>query len=129
MCPAYSAIFYGNEGASIDLSVTLAIHNADLNEAIIIQSVEYYDTDGTFVRDYVDEPVEIASLATTGFRVRDTDLDTGWGGNFIVQWVAEQPVYEPIIEAIMISTRGNQGISFISPGRVITQASEATDGN
>lgn len=119
--PAYSEVFLGRENVSMELAVTLAIHNTDLDAPIIIQSVRYYDTDGNVVRDYIDEPVEVSSLATTGFLVEHRDTTGGWGANFIVEWVAEEPVYEPIIEAIMVSTRGTQGISMISLGRAISQ--------
>lgn len=122
--PAYSEVFYGREGVNFELAVTLAIHNTDLDAPIIIQSVRYYDTDGNVVRDYINEPVEVSPLATTGFLVEDSDQSGGWGANFIVEWVAEEPVYEPIIEAIMVSTRGTQGISMISPGRVISQRND-----
>lgn len=125
--PAYSSIFYGNATQTMDLGVTLAIHNTDTDSPIIIQSVTYHDTNGELVREYIDSPVEVPPLATTGFVVEDNDRSGGWGANFIVIWGAEQPVYEPIIEAIMVSTRGNQGISFISPGRVVSQTAEGSN--
>lgn len=130
--PAYSEVFYGRDNLSMELAVTLAIHNTDLNSPIIIRSVRYYDTDGNIVRDYISDPIQIDPLATTGFLVEDSDSSGGWGANFVVEWVAEDPVYEPVIEAIMISTRGTQGISMISPGRVISQArpdEDTTDGS
>ena len=105
----------------MELAVTLAVHNADLDAPIIIQAVRYYDTDGNMVRNYVEEPVSVPPLATTGFLVEDSDKSGGWGANFIVEWGAEEPVYEPVIEAIMVSTRGTQGISMIGLGRVISQ--------
>lgn len=119
--PAYSEVFYGQEGLNMELAVTLAIHNTDLDASIIIRAVRYYDTNGHLVRDYIDQPVEVAPLATTGFLVDDRDMSGGWGANFIVEWVAEEPVYEPIVEAIMIGARDTQGISMISPGRVISE--------
>ncbi len=119
--PAYSEIFYGREGISIGLAATLAIHNTDFDTPIIIRSVRYYDTDGNLVRDYIEQPVEVKPLATTGFLVEDSDITAGWGANFIVDWVAEEPVYEPVIEAVMVSARGTQGISLTSLGRVISE--------
>lgn len=119
--PAYSEVFFGSQQHNLDLAVTLAIHNTDLDDPIIIQSVRYYDTDGLMVRDFINEPIEVSPLATTGFLVADSDTSGGWGANFIVEWVAEKPVYEPVIEAIMINTQGAQGISMISTGRVISQ--------
>lgn len=119
--PAYSQIFYGQASRTMDLGVTLAIHNTDLNAPIIIRSVRYYNTDGLLVRSYINDPMSISPLATTGFLVEEGDVQGGWGANFIVEWIAEQPVYEPVIEAIMISTSGSQGISLLSTGRVISQ--------
>ncbi len=47
------------------------------------------------------------------------DRRGGSGAKFIVEWVAQTSVSEPIVEAIMISTAFQQGISFVSPGKVI----------
>ena len=117
--PAYSEVLLGFEQTH-ELAVTLAIHNTDLDSPIIIQSVRYYDTNGDLVRSYVTDPIEVSSLATTGFLVESEDTSGGWGSNFIVEWVAEEPVSEPIVEAVMVSRR-SRGISMISLGRVISQ--------
>lgn len=119
--PAYSEIFNHDDDRTVQLTVTLAIHNSDLDAPIIIQSVRYYDTEGQLVRNYIEEPVEVSPLATVGFVVDEDDTSGGWGANFVVEWGAEQPVYEPVIEAVMISTHGSIGISMISQGRVISQ--------
>lgn len=119
--PAYSEVLLGSRGLTHDLMVTLAVHNTDLDAPIIIQSVRYHDTNGDLVRQYVTDPIEVSSLATTGFLVEDRDTIGGWGSNFIVEWVAEEPVSEPIVEAVMVSTSGTQGLSMISLGRVISQ--------
>lgn len=119
--PAYSQIFHGTTRDSLDLAVTLTVHNTDLENAIILQSVRYYDTDGMLVREYVDAPMEVSSLATIGFFVPENDLSGGWGANFIVEWVAETPVHEPVVEAVMVSTRSTLGVSMISEGRILSQ--------
>ncbi len=119
--PAYSQVFFGTGNRTVDLGITLAIHNTDLDSPIILQSVRYHNTDGELVRSYVSESVEVPALATTGFLVQTQDVSGGWGSNFIVEWAAEEPVSEPIVEAIMISSGSGQGVSFISLGRVISQ--------
>jgi hypothetical protein len=119
--PAYSEIFLGTGNQTIELAVTLTIHNTDLDMPIIVQSVRYYDTDGQLVTDYVEEPLEVGPMATVGYVVPSNDRRGGWGANFIVEWGAEQPVHEPIVEAVMINTRSTQGISMISPGRILSQ--------
>ncbi|MBU0767603.1 MAG: DUF3124 domain-containing protein [Proteobacteria bacterium] len=41
----------------------------------------------------------------------------GPGAKFIVRWQSDHEVNQPIIRGIMLSTRAQQGISFICPGR------------
>ena len=88
--------------------------------------MRYYDTNGDLIRNYVTDPIEVSPLATTGFFVEAEDTSGGWGANFIVEWVAEQPTSEPIVEAVMASRSGSRGISMISIGRVISQTDAET---
>ena len=105
----------------MNLSATLSIRNTDLTHSIIITSVQYYDTDGQLVRKDVESPVELKPLASTDFFIAADDTSGGSGANFIVEWVAEKKVYEPVIEAVMIGTSSQQGISFVSPAKVLKQ--------
>ena len=118
--PAYSEVFYNNRN-TLDVTITLTIHNTDLEHPIIIKSVRYYDTNGNLVHRYIDQPLQLAPMATNSIVIAGDDKPGGVGANFIVEWVAETGVYEPVVEAIMVNTSGQQGISFMSPGRVISQ--------
>jgi hypothetical protein len=120
--PIYSHIYYYNSQDHVmNLSATLSIRNTDLRHAIILTAVRYYDTNGQLVRQEIETPVELPPLASTDFFVAVDDVSGGAGANYIVEWAAENRVYEPVIEAVMISTTSSQGISFISPGKVIQQ--------
>jgi len=118
--PAYSEVFYSDRN-TLNLTITLAIHNTDLEHPIIIKSVRYYDTNGNLVEEYIDQPRQLDPIATASIVLAGDDTRGGVGANFIVEWVAETGVYEPVVEAIMINTSGQQGISLLSPGRVISQ--------
>jgi len=64
-------------------------------------------------------------MATKDYVVEEDDKSGGAGAGFIVEWQAANSVFEPIVEAVMISTKSSQGISFISAGRVLeTRSSE-----
>lgn len=119
--PAYSEVVHHNEDRTLDLTITLTIHNTDLEYPIFVKSVRYYDTDGNLVQTYFNQPLELAPMATTSVVVGSSDKRGGVGANFIVEWVAETGVYEPVVEAIMLNTSGQQGISILSPGRVVSQ--------
>ena len=47
------------------------------------------------------------------------DTSGGLGANFIVEWVAQTEVSEPVVEAVLISSEFHQGISWIVSGKVI----------
>lgn len=121
--PVYSHIYFENKKNYLDLTATLSIRNTDLNNSLILTAVRYYDTNGRLVREYLKEPSELTALASVAFVVERTDSAGGSGANFIVEWVADKQVSEPVVEAVMISAESAQGISFISQGRVIKSRS------
>ncbi|MBD2094243.1 DUF3124 domain-containing protein [Trichocoleus sp. FACHB-591] len=120
--PIYSHIYHHNsQDRVMNLSATLSVRNTDSSDPIILTSVKYYDTDGQLMRQDIERPVALKPLASTSFFVAADDTSGGSGANFVVEWVAEKTVSEPVIEAVMINTSGGQGISFISPGKVVEQ--------
>ena len=121
--PIYSEIYFFDKSRTLQLAATLSVRNTDLQHPIIINSVKYYDSDGNLVREHLENPLQLAPLASTDFIVNQNDRTGGSGANFLVEWVAETEVYEPIVEALMVSTSSQQGISFVSQGRVIESKS------
>ena len=123
--PIYSEIYYFDKSRTIQLAATLSVRNTDPQHPIIITSVKYYDSEGNLVREHLENTLQLAPLASTDFIVNQNDHTGGSGANFLIEWVAETEVYEPIVEALMVSTSSQQGISFISQGRVIESKSTA----
>jgi len=117
--PTYSHIYTRDKNRIINLAVTLSIRNTDARSPIIVTSAKYYDTSGAVVRDYIPRPVRLGPMASTDFVVADGDTSGGSGANFIVEWSSAAEVSDPVVEAVMISTAQQQGISFVSMGRVI----------
>ncbi|MGK7915370.1 MAG: DUF3124 domain-containing protein [Prochloraceae cyanobacterium] len=125
--PVYSHIYYLNQQNAYYLAANLSIRNTDLTNSIIITSIKYYDTNGQLVREYSGLPLKLAPLASTDFFIEQRDPSGGVGANFLVEWIAEEKVSEPIVEAVMIGTAGTQGISFVSPGKVIQTKTPTVD--
>jgi Protein of unknown function (DUF3124) len=118
--PVYSHIYHGDKQEQFPLSVTLSIRNTSLTDIIVIRSVRYYNSGGKLVKEHTEGNLQLSPLATTEFFIPQQDSSGGSGANFIIEWVAEKKtVTEPIIEAVMISTRLQQGISFVTLGHVI----------
>ena len=81
---------------------------------------DYFDSNGKLLKNYVDKPLNIKKLASVRYIIKSKDKSGGSGAKFIVKWESKKPVNQPLIEAIMISTRSGQGISFVSKGQAIT---------
>jgi hypothetical protein len=124
--PVYSHIYIRDQSRTINLTATLSIRNTDLQNPIRITSARYYGTNGALVREYVKEPLRLAPMASTDFVVAEEDTSGGSGANFIVEWGAGVEVTEPVVEAVMIGTASQQGISFISAGRVLKEQTPRT---
>lgn len=120
--PAYSHVYHGN-GEAYLLTVTLSVRNTSLQHDIVLESVRYFNTKGVEVKAYLDGPVRLPPLGTTEVVVERDDAAGGSGANFLVRWYANRPVTKPIIEAIMIDTKGQQGISFVRRGEAIGEVS------
>jgi len=118
--PAYSHIYH-DDGEPYLLTITRSVRIPSLDHEIVVKSVRYFDTKGKQVKSYLTKPVRLPALATTEFLVERDDATGGSGANFLVEWVAEEEVTEPIIEAVMIDTKGQQGISFARSGRSVRE--------
>lgn len=118
--PAYSHIYTGNREQPVLLTVTLSIRNIDANHPITISVVDYYESQGKFLRKFLEKPVTLAPFASTRYIIPQKDKTGGSGANFVVEWRAERPVNQPMIESVMIGAEAN-GISFTSRGQIITK--------
>ncbi len=117
--PAYSHVLTADAANPLNLATTLFVRNADPTRSIIVTRVEYFDSGGKSLGSRLKSPLKLAPLASVDFFVRESDESGGASPSFLVDWVATEAVAVPVVESIMISTTGSQGISFSCPGRVI----------
>ena len=117
--PAYSAIRAGGGKTRIDLATTLGIHNTAEDKVLVIERIDYFDTNGRLVQTYLAQPVAVKPLGTIEIFVPRDDTRGGTGANFLVGWAAAGPIAEPVVETVMIGTVGNTSYSFVSQGRAV----------
>lgn len=79
----------------------------------------YFDTDGKLLEERAPKPIQLAPLQTVSLVVELADTRGGAGANFIVEWVAEAGVRQPVVEAIMVNVSLSNAFAFTSPGRVV----------
>ena len=113
--PVYSHIYYQN-GAPYTLETTLSIRNVDPDQKLYLNTVDYFDTTGKLVKQYLDRTIKLDPLQTIEFLVERRDTSGGSGANFLVEWMADSEVDQPLVEAVMVGAAGTQGICFSRKG-------------
>jgi hypothetical protein len=125
--PSYSHINIGHSGAAFPLAVTLAVRNTDAESAIVLYSVDYFDTAGTRVRKCLDRPVRLPAMATYEVFVGEDDVTGGVGASFRMTWTADASVSEPLVEAVHTGTGSGQGVSFVTRGVAVVSGVDVQD--
>jgi hypothetical protein len=110
--PVYPQIYEISEKRKIDLAATVSIRNTDISNTIYLGKIDYYNTEGKLIRKYIDKPVYIKPLETIEIIIKSTDNEGGTGANFIFEWLGNEKASKPLFEAVMLTTSGQQGISF-----------------
>lgn len=72
------------------------------------------------VKNFISGDHQLKPFATAISTIPKQD-QSGTGANFLVEWTADQPVSEPLIESVMKDLSGNLGLSFLSLGKVIRE--------
>jgi hypothetical protein len=99
--PIYSNVPFFEHGRKFDLSAFVAIHNTDFNNKMKITKVMFFDNNGKLVSNYLNKDSVLQPLGATNFFVPESDK-SGTGANFIVEWVSDTLINEPLIESVML---------------------------
>ena len=115
----YSQIYSQTEHRTHSLTATISMRNANKLDTIYINKAEYFNTKGNLIRTYFNSPIFIAPMETVEIVIDEKDQEGGTGANFLFDWAIKQNTSEPFFEGVMISTSGQQGISFTTQGKRI----------
>jgi len=120
--PVYSNVPYHIVGMeAFDMSAFVAVHNTDLTFPITITTALFFNKMGEPVFDFLTEGnILLGPLATTDFYVPYEDK-SGNGANFLIEWISDTLVCEPLVESVTISLKPNQSVAVLSRGRVIRE--------
>lgn len=114
--PLYSHIYYIQDNKPFYLTSTVSIRNVSKDEKAYLLSADYFDTDGNLVKSYLQNPIYLNPLETVEVVIAESDIIGGSGANFLFKWAVGNELNPILFEAVMISTSGQQGISFTSRG-------------
>ncbi len=119
--PIYSNIPYQIDTVMFDMSAFLAIHNTDLFSRIYLTKVLYFNQNGELVDDFLKKGnITLNPLATKDFYIPYED-QSGTGANFLVEWVADTLVNEPLFEAVTLCLKPNNSVAVLSQGKILSE--------
>jgi hypothetical protein len=114
--PVYSHIYHRFDNRTFDLTITISIRNTSINDTVYILKADYFNTDGDNIRQYIQNPIYLKPLETAEIIITEEDKEGGSGANFVFDWAVKNDKNQPLFEAVMISTHGQQGLSFSTRG-------------
>lgn len=119
--PIYSDIYDQTVDSKSLLTATLSIRNTSIRDSIYIVEVDYYDTQGNLVREYLDKALLLTPLQSTEYIVEEADDTGGTGANFIITWGGNSAKIKPIFQAVMVLKSGQHALSFVTEGVSISE--------
>lgn len=113
--PLYTSIYSQSEHRRNALTSTVSIRNVMQSKSIFLHRADLFNTEGDKIKAYIEEgQVKLSPLETIEIVLGKDWGKAGSGGNFIFEFHLPEPADAPLIEAVMISTSGQQGLSFSS---------------
>ncbi len=112
----YSQVYSRSNETTHDLTVTISMKNVNESDKVYISKATYYNSKGDIIQSYFDQPIFINPLETIDLVINETNKAGGTGGNFIFEWKIKKSTNAPFFEGVMISTAGQQGLSFTTQG-------------
>ncbi|MEM1217191.1 MAG: DUF3124 domain-containing protein [Bacteroidota bacterium] len=119
--PIYSDIYIDQQNQNTLLAATLSIRNSSYDDSLFVSKIDYFSTDGSLVRSYLDRTISLPPMGTVNYVIERDDDTGGPGANFMVEISAKNPAVRPIVQAVMIGQNGNKAFSFITDGYSVLQ--------
>ena len=117
--PVYSDIYYENGTQRFPITATVSLRNISLTDSAYVLSANYFDSYGHLLDAYIDSVLLLSPLESVELVVEEGEKAGGAGANFIIEWGATRNSGQLLIQSVMISTFGQQGVSFLSEAKVI----------
>lgn len=117
--PVYSDIYYQDGTRRFPITATVSIRNTSLADSAFILSATYHDSYGKLLHSYINSTLLLSPLESIELVVEEEENKGGAGANFIIEWAATKYTDQLLIQSVMISTYGQQGVSFLSESKVI----------
>jgi len=122
--PVYSDIYHLDGTKRFLLTATVSVRNISLKDSAYVLNAVYNDSYGKQLRSFTTKSILLKPLESIEYVIEDAEDKGGAGASFILEWGGSRYSNQMLIQSIMIGTTGQQGISFIAKGEVISRTTE-----
>ncbi|NBS01667.1 MAG: DUF3124 domain-containing protein [Rhizobiales bacterium] len=116
--PLYSSVALGGGSTTVHLGANVTLRNISTDQPLVVTSARYFDRAGELVTELATQAFTLKPMATIEVFIPITEqsvgLRGGRGGSILLEWAAQGPVPEPIMEALVLGSSGPASFSFIS---------------
>ncbi|MCB9755310.1 MAG: DUF3124 domain-containing protein [Myxococcales bacterium] len=122
--PVYATVYLGGgteKEKDARLANRLQVRNISATRGFTLRRVDYYNTAGERLERVLKEPVELRPMETRSYTVLPEDDRAGSGGNFVVEWVAPEPVVPPIVETVNAFVHVHRAFVFLGEARLMAE--------
>ena len=84
-----------------NIRTILKIRNTSSTDSAYLTHIDYYDTQGTLIKKFLESTVLIKPMATREVMIRNNQFRTK-GDNFLVQWYSNNPEHRPFVQTVSL---------------------------
>ena len=119
--PVYTDVYHLDQSRLFPLTITLSMRNTSLTDTISVYTLDYYNSEGNLKKKHIEDSkmLQLHPLQSYELVIKKTTYTGDTGANFIVEWGGEKEKSSLLTQALMINTSGQQGLSFITEGKII----------
>ena len=119
--PVYTDVFHIDQSKLFPLTVTLSMRNTSMTDSVYVYQVDYHNSKGERLKQHIPESkmLVLAPLESYDLVINKMTYSGDTGANFILNWGKMQGKGGLFVQAVMINTSGQQGLSFITDGVII----------
>jgi hypothetical protein len=84
-----------------NIRTILKIRNTSSTDSAYLTRIDYYDTQGLLIKEFLEAAILVKPMATKEIVVKNNQFQTK-GDNFLVHWHSNDPAHSPFVQTVSL---------------------------